>query len=89
MKSPKTVIPRLTMLGRSSELAALLLDARWGNLRGNFGETLGLKAYFAILDQLLDGGGKAHSKGARRSFRLIPKAMELSWGSFSDGPRAF
>ncbi len=81
----------LSMCDRGSELATLLLDARWLNVRGMFGGILGLKADFAILDKLLqpfdgDGGEK---KGVRRSVRLILKAMELSWGNFSDGSRAF
>ncbi len=75
----------LSMCDRGSELASLLLDARWLNVRGKFGGILGLKADFAILDKLLqpftgDGGEKTHSKDVRRSARLILKAMELSWG---------
>ncbi len=61
-------------------------------MRGKFGGILGLKADFAILDKLLqpfdgDGGENTHSKSVRRSIRLILKAMELSFGSVSDGPR--
>ncbi len=75
----------LSMCDRESELAALLLDARWLNARGKLGGILGLKADFAILDKLLqpfdgDEGETIHSKGVRRSVRLILKAIELSWG---------
>ncbi len=67
------------MCDRGSELATLLLDARWLNVRGKFGGILGLKADFAILDKLLqpftgDGGEKTHLKDFRRSARLILKA---------------
>ncbi len=36
----------LSLCDRKPELAALLLDARWANVRGNFGGILGLKADF-------------------------------------------
>ncbi len=57
----------LPLCDRGSELAALLLDARWANVRGTFGAILGLKEDFAILDKLLqptDGdGGRKDSNG--------------------------
>ncbi len=40
----------LLLCGRGSELATLLLDARWLTVPGKFGGILGLKADFAILD---------------------------------------
>ncbi len=100
MKSPKdgyihaNLAGHLSKCDRGSELAALLLDARWLNVRGKLGGILGQKADFAILDKLLqpfdgNGGEKTDAKGVRKSVRLILKAMQLSWGSFSDGPRAF
>ncbi len=61
----------------------------------SFGGILGLKADFAILDKLLeqaDGDGEekdSFEKASGEVFRFISKTMELSWGSFSDGPRAF
>ncbi len=63
-------------------------------MRVNLGGILGLKADFAVIDKLLQpfesgGAEKAHSNEVRRSFHLILKAIVLSWGSFSDGPRAF
>ncbi len=61
---------------------------------GKFGGILGLKADFAILDKLLqpftgDGGEKDSFERFQKKRPLILKAMELSWESFSDGPRAF
>ncbi len=59
MKSRKTATSTLTLPGtcqcvkEGSELATLLLDARWLNVRGKVGGILGLKADFAILDNLL------------------------------------
>ncbi len=72
---------------------AVLLDARWMNVRGKHGGLLGLKADFEIVDELLETGERTAEnvflKGTRESFQLILKAILLSWGRFSDEQRAF
>ncbi len=63
------------------------------NVRGKHGGLLGLKADFEIVDKLLETGERTeenvHLKGTRESFQLILKAVQLSWGRFSDGQRSF
>ncbi len=75
--------------GRGSELAALSLDARWRNVQGELGGLLGLNADFAILDKLLQRGGTTEEnlplKDSRASYRLLLKAIQLSWGRFLGG----
>ncbi len=63
------------------------------NARGKYGGLLGLKADFEIVDKLLATGERTGEnevlKGTRESFHLILKVVQLSWGSFFDGQRAF
>ncbi len=72
---------------------ALLLDARWMNVRGKHGGLLGLKADFEIFDDVLQTGENPEEKmrfaGMRETFQLILKAIQLSWGRFFDLQRAF
>ncbi len=83
----------LAMSNQGSELAALLLDTRWLNIRGKFGGVLGLRMDFEILDKLIHGGERTEEyyplKCCRESFQMILTAIQLSWGRFFRGRRAF
>ncbi len=63
---------------------AVLLDARWMNVRGKHGGLLGLKADFEVVDKLLETGENTGenvcSQDMREGFQLIVKAVQLSWG---------
>ncbi len=84
----------LSLSGQGSELAALLLDARWITVRGKRGGFLGIMADFEVFDKLMTCGRAGEildipNESTRNSFRLILKAVQLSWGRFFDGQRAF
>ncbi len=83
----------LSLSGQGSELAALLLDARWMAVRGKFGGILGLKTDFGIVEKLFRTSGRTaeviHSTGIRESFELLFKAIQLSWGRFLEGQRPY
>ncbi len=81
----------LSSCGRGSELAAVLLDARWVIARGKHGGLLGLKADFEVLDELLRADGRTgenvHIGDIGAGYWSILKAIQLSWESFFDGLR--
>ncbi len=87
------VARHLSLCGRGSELAALLTDARWMIERGKLGGVLGLKADFEILDKLFRIGRRTGEyvvlKSIQESFQMISTAIQLSWGRFFEGRRAF
>ncbi len=84
----------LSCAGLGIELAALLLEGRWTELRGRIGGFLALKTDFLQLEKCLDvleNSGEPESVGAEveRSFKAIFKAVQLSWGRMATGLRLF
>ncbi len=69
----------LSLSGRVSELAALLLDARWIKVRGKLGGLLGLQEDYDIVDKLLERGERIEEnvsvKPKRGSYRLSGRLL--------------
>ncbi len=75
----------LTCAGLSIELAALLLDGRWTEVRGRIGGLLALKSDFELLEKgflRIENSMERQSiaEETRKGFRDIFKAVQLSWG---------
>ncbi len=84
----------LTCAGLGIELAALLLDGRWSEVRGRIGGGLALKTDFELLEKCflrIDNSTERRSiaEEARQGFKTIFKAVQLSWGRMVTGLKVF
>ncbi len=76
------------------ELAALLLDVRWTQLRGRIGGILALKSDFELLEKCflrIENSGERESmvEELRQSFKDIFKTVQLLWARVVSEQRAF
>ncbi len=84
----------LIRAGLDIELAALLLDGRWTQVRRKIGGLLALKTDFELLEESflrINTAGERLSifEEIRQAFKYIFRAVQLSWGWMDTGLRVF